>query len=216
MFKDIFRFCLVLVATFFLFPTIGNAAVTPWPAPTTASQPDKQWEISFSEQVDRDTVSNETIYVSTISGKRVDTSFSFSSDKPNLVVVEPPIGGYDLGETYILHIGQSVGSFPHNERLKNHVEMKFSIISSENHQFVQGKWDTTYQATSIIAIFNADFTSKVTIPGLISSTGYYSLEGSYMTLRMLGRTVSGEITKVSDREFYITSASGSVMYFTKQ
>lgn len=215
MFKFILRFCFVLLATVLLFPSTGTAQTTQWPDPEKAVLPDKQWKISFSAQVDASSVNSDTVYVSTVGGNKIVVNAFVSPDNPNLVIVETPSGGYDLGETYILYIDQSISSYPENERLKSNVEMKFSIISSEYHQLVQGTWDTTYLGYSIKATFRADYTSEAVVPNFISSTGYYSLDGSIMTVRMFGRTVTGEITKVSDREFYITSASGSVMHFTK-
>lgn len=205
-----------MLATFLLFPSTGTAETTQWPYSEKAVLPDKQWKVTFSEQVDANTVNNDTVYVSTVDGKKIDVNAYVLPDNPKLIIVEPPSGGYDLGETYILYIDQSISSYSKNEHLKSNIEMKFSIVSSEYAQFVLGTWNTTYLGYSIIATFNEDYTNRAVIPGFISSTGYYSLNGTNMTVRMLGKTVSGEITKVSDREFSITSASGNVMYFTKQ
>lgn len=85
--------------------------------------------------------------------------------------------------------------------------------STDYKQFVWGTWNTTYSSWSIQATFNSDMTSDVVVLGLIN-TGEYSIDGSEMTMSILGKTVSGAITKVSNDEFTITSGS-TVLRFTK-
>lgn len=213
--KIILKMMACLSVVFLLFPTVGTAATTQWEAPTKEVQPNKTWNVTLSNAINSNSLGS--VYVIGEDGKKVINEVSIAPNNDRVVVVKAPKQGYALGKTYTLYIDQSVASKSGAATLKNSTKMPFTIVDKASDSFEQlvlGTWKTTYQDYPIVVTLNSDFT----LSGLIldmQATGTYSLNNSKMTVHLLGYTVSGEITKISDREFIITSASGNVMRFTK-
>jgi len=204
---------LLFVATLMLYPSTGTAASIQWKEPTAAVQPNHEWKISFNHSLNASSVKATTVYVTSADGTKLTTNAIVSPSNAKIILVQPPKDGYENGKTYTLHINQSITSNPANEQLKNSVEMKFSIASVNYEKLVQGTWNTSHEGYSIVIRLNDNFTYNMTSP--ITSSGKYILNGSRMTLTMFGKSVTGEITKVSDEKFLITSDSGKIMQFTK-
>lgn len=208
------KILLFSIASLMIFPATGTASAVQWKEPSSAVQPTKVWKVRFTKQVNEQYVNPNTVYVLGAEGEKIGNLVSVSQDDAKVVLVEAPNGGYESEGNYTLHIDQSIASKLENEVMEHSVEMKFTIEPVDYKQLVLGTWNSSYNGYSIKATFKEDFTSDVVVLGLKNS-GTYSLNGPEMTMTILGKTVAGKITKISDHEFTITSASGSVIKFNR-
>lgn len=213
--KIILKMMACLSVVFLLFPTVGTAATTQWEAPVKVVQPNKTWSITLSSAVNSNSLG--AVYVIGEDGKKVATEVSLAPNNDRVVVVKAPKQGYALSKTYTLYIDQTLTSKSGVAILKNGTKMPFTIVDKaleSYEQLVLGTWNTVYQDYPVKVTLYANFALNATVLDM-EATGTYTLNGSKMTVNLIGNTVSGTVTKISDREFIITSASGSVMRFTK-
>lgn len=179
----------------------------------------KDWNVAFTQPINPSSVNATSVYVVDAAGTKMGNIVSVSKDNAKVVVVKAPTVGYKNEGVYTLHISQSVTS-TEGIAMKDSAYMKFTIEKAkveeviDYKQFVLGSWNTEYSGFPIQATFNKDMTTNVVVPGLLNSKGDYTINGSQMTMDIMGKQVSGTIQKISDNKFTITS-SGSIMTFTK-
>lgn len=215
--KCIQKMIVVLLGLLLVLPTVGMAAAWPTP-PSGPVQPTKEWKVTFNQAVDVSSSNLAKIYVLDAQGTKVGNLVSISPTNAKIVVVAPPTNGYQNGATYTLHIDRSITA--KQKSMKDHVDMPFSIVAKATEepvvdykQFVLGTWKTTYSGFSVQATFKEDMT--IDVVSVISGKGSYTINGSTMNLNIIGKNVTGEITKVSDTQFTVTTSAGKQLTFTK-
>lgn len=105
-----------------LITKAASPAVKKWESLTGISR-DKQFTIEFNETLQSSTVNEDTVYVTKESGAKVSVDVALSDDGKKIVVDSKY--GYDLGQTYTLHISQHIKA-ENGYFLKESVEMEFS------------------------------------------------------------------------------------------
>lgn len=216
--KCIQKMIVVLLGLLLVLPTVGMAAAWPTP-PSGPVQPTKEWKVTFNQAVDVSSSNLAKIYVLDAQGTKVGNLVSISPTNAKIVVVAPPTNGYQNRATYTLHIDRSITV--KQKSMKDHVDMPFSIVAKATEepivdykQLVLGTWKTTYSGFSIKATFHEGTVVDVDA-GISKSTGSYTINGSTMNLNIIGKNVTGEITKVSDTQFTVTTSAGKQLTFTK-
>ncbi|UFJ40078.1 S8 family serine peptidase [Brevibacillus humidisoli] len=95
-----------------------------WPSQTNVSA-SKTWTIRFNDEVDPDSVTNETVYVVDETGQVLDQTVTIGADNKS-IIVEEPAGGFLNGQRYDLIITDRVVSRS-GEKLKQSIRMTFTI-----------------------------------------------------------------------------------------
>ncbi|WP_077214994.1 L-type lectin-domain containing protein [Bacillus dakarensis] len=115
---------LLLILCIYSFPTEGqaNGEEFKWSAKVGVDS-FKTWNIKFNTTVDEDSINAGAIYVEDENGNKVSTQLVYSG---NEVKVLPPQKGYEKGQSYLLHIDQSIESLSSNQ-LKQGVNMPFIV-----------------------------------------------------------------------------------------
>lgn len=88
----------------------------------------KEWNIKFTKEANKDTLTTENVYVLDSSGNKVDITISYNSD--NILRVTP-LSYYKNGEIYCLYIDKKVTSRD-NVPLKKSLRYKFTIENSSS------------------------------------------------------------------------------------
>lgn len=88
----------------------------------------KEWDIKFTQEANKDTLTAENIYVLDSSGNKVDINISYGSD--NILRVSP-VDYYKHGETYRLYIDKNVTS-KDNTPLKKSLRYEFVVDNSSS------------------------------------------------------------------------------------
>jgi len=213
LFKHIFKIVLVTFSLLFFFPS-DSSATTQFASPHTTVTPEKEWTISFNHAVNPDSVSNKTVYVTDSAGNILTNVVSVSNTDEKAVVVKAPTNGYEHGQTYTLHIAQSVAMKHATTSLNDAVEMKFVIEEKFDLSYLYQTWNTTYSGISAKITFHPDL-SLTADAGFLETTGSYSFDGTQLSVQLIGRNKVGKITVISDKEFTVTDAFGTVMRFTR-
>lgn len=102
---------------------------------------DKVWAITFGKEVDKLTMTGNTIKVLDVNGKEVNVTIRPTS---NLKVWEvlPPTGGYTEGQTYALIVRKGIeGKENKSLKLKQEIAMKF-VIKADNGTVQRDSIDT--------------------------------------------------------------------------
>ena len=92
---------------------------------TVRVMPDKVWSISFSASVDRESITQEFVFVEDYEGNKVDVTFQFTDNDTVVEVVA--VEFYDPGETYLLTITDDVVSAA-GYFLGEPLEIKFTTL----------------------------------------------------------------------------------------
>ncbi|KGP74702.1 hypothetical protein [Pontibacillus yanchengensis] len=85
---------------------------------------DHNWVIQLNTELDENSINSKTVYVKKANGEKVEVSVNLKS--ADRIVVQPPNGGYEKGESYTLFISNEVLS-TQGKKLKNSVFMPFLI-----------------------------------------------------------------------------------------
>jgi hypothetical protein len=88
----------------------------------------KRWIIKLNKQVDINSVSKESVYVTDSSNNKVDIELSFNRKKDSIIV--KPINEYKKGEKYHIHITDKIKAVD-GTRLKQISQMEFEITETE-------------------------------------------------------------------------------------
>lgn len=101
---------------------------------------DKAWAITFDKEVDKLTMTGNTIKVLDVNGKEVNVTIRPTS---NLKVWEvlPPTGGYTAGQTYALIVRKGIAGKENSLKLKQEIAMKF-VIKADNGTVQRDSIDT--------------------------------------------------------------------------
>ena len=86
----------------------------------------KEWKITFNQEVNRRTVTEEYIYVTDKDGSTVAVELTIDDEDKNKVIVSP-VEAYTAGETYTLHISQEMKGKGTNRFLTTPIKMTFTI-----------------------------------------------------------------------------------------
>jgi hypothetical protein len=86
---------------------------------------EKIWSINFNEATLLDEVNTENVYILDDKGQKVDITLELDKDS-KILLVKPPIQGYEAGKTYLLEITEKVHN-PEYKDLKQPVSFKFII-----------------------------------------------------------------------------------------
>lgn len=115
----------------------------------------KVWTVTMSRQLKPNTVNSENIQVTDALGNYIDVKVSLG-EKDNLIVVEPPAGGYEFGQTYSLLVSGRVES-EQGGKLKESIKTVFTIEESpridffrlEHEPFISGDKLTAFITTQL-------------------------------------------------------------------
>lgn len=89
----------------------------------------KIWKFTFSDQLDQESINNETVYVTDDEGEKIETHVSLGNDLKSLSI-EPPENGYDLSpQFYTLHIEKEIKSLQ-GRGLNSKEELQFTVKES--------------------------------------------------------------------------------------
>ena len=135
----------------------------------------KVWNIKFNQGINEDKLSNG-VKIYNPNGKLVIQKKISYDHINNTIIVEPPNGGYYYGQTYSLHINNTVIRGLNSNQLKAPVIMNFTIeapdkrpINSSDKQYNYKKYDKTLKEI-------VDMQSKVgAVVGVVPN---YSLKAS--------------------------------------
>jgi beta-N-acetylglucosaminidase len=148
---DKLKLILVIMCGLFLVIS-GNvmAATNPAQMEHKTNVPvDKVWMIKFNQAINVDNLSKSVMVYKPIAGTKSEVKISYDSINKT-IKVEPPIGGYVPGQTYSLHIYDTITDLNYKP-LKSDVIMNFTIavtyngprISSDKMQYNYEKYDMT-------------------------------------------------------------------------
>lgn len=111
----------------------------------------KTWMLSFSDDLNEETINDETVYVTNDKGEKIDVLVELSDDKKSLLI-SPPENGYDLSTGfYKLHLDKKIRSvFGRSLSTGNEIEFvvkdHLPVIATKenlNHYFEQILKDET-------------------------------------------------------------------------
>ena len=231
LFKHILKIGLVAFTLLLFFPSYSSAT-TQFTSPYPTVSPEKEWKISFNHAVNPASVSNQTVYATDSAGNTLTNVVSVSTTNEKAVVVKPPANGYKHGQTYTLHIAKSVAMKQHTVSLNDTAGMKFVIEEKNGSKppsteldpkppstgfgpsYLYQTWKTTYSGIAAKFTFHPDL-SLTANAGFIQAAGSYSLNENQLSVQLMGRNKIGEVTVISDKEFTVTDANGSVLRFTR-
>lgn len=204
-----------VLAILILLSLPHNGLASGWITPEHSVSTTKDWKITLSHPVDRNSITPANIYVINSSGEKIETNVERQPGHPKVIWVYAPKEGYEKDQYYTLHISDQLLAAD-GELLQNPIEMKFHIEFENIQNIVLGTWKTSYAGFDMIATFTKDYQSFVEVPSLeLVSDGKYSIDGRIMTMQLLGTTAKGSVTQASTNTFTITSASGNKMTFTR-
>ncbi|WP_233192125.1 glucosaminidase domain-containing protein [Sporosarcina sp. P34] len=202
-----------------LVMTLSTEAAT-WPDHSPDQNPDKPWTITFNKPVNKDTVSESTIYIKDSKGTTQNNEITYS-DSDKKVHIAPPTGNYRSGETYTLHITQAVHNTD-NQPLNAPVTKTFSIKAGITYDLANvqanGTTSTVERFPSFEAAASRMNSNQVVLfqnniihmpKGLISTVAY---GGSSLTILYADQALKTQETYVpADTELvYVDSTATSV------
>jgi len=125
-FKKLYLFLMITCGLFLFTANNVMAAVVTQLEHRTNVPVDKVWQIKFNEEVNKDTINNN-ILIYNAEGNRIDgVGLAYNSENKT-VTVAPPVVGYKKGQTYSLHIYDTVKGL-NNNGLKTHTSMNFTTV----------------------------------------------------------------------------------------
>lgn len=103
------KFSMMLVMIF-MFSIISIQGVSAKEFPERMiHESSKPWTITFSEQVDKSSVNNETVYIEYLNEKiPIDITYNFNEDGTQLIV--SPVSDYEMGYNFKLVVTENVKS----------------------------------------------------------------------------------------------------------
>lgn len=154
----------LMLLIFFLILS-GNTAAADWVVweSKTTHQKDKTWTIKFNEDLKNspDNINNSNIYVTGKNG-RISNKVHLGNEI-NTILVEAPVGGYDVGQKYTLYIENILSA--KGALLKKPVKMDFYITIEDlpNEDFPMG-----FELDGNIATVTTQeaFSFAITYPGV--------------------------------------------------
>lgn len=144
-------FLIVMCGLVLFVPSNVMAAVNPTQMQhNTSVSVDKVWNIKFNQEINKDKLAESVVVYNPI-GIRAQVKLSYDSIN-NTIKVEPPTSGYISGQTYSLHIYDTIKSL-NSSLLKAPVVMNFTIevvdkgpkINTLNKEYIYEKYDRTLE-----------------------------------------------------------------------
>lgn len=103
---------------------------------------DKVWKINFNQEIQLDESTESEIKVKDSEEDILSVKVELSEDSRS-ILVNPPVGGYKLGEGYTLTVGTNIKSLS-GVQLKESKELSFGINTTLNESLGLGKYETEY------------------------------------------------------------------------
>ncbi|MFE8702736.1 beta-propeller domain-containing protein [Cytobacillus sp. FJAT-54145] len=101
---------LMVVSTILYVTQLKIENVSAYAQEETVVLSNKVWTLTFTEKLEKNTINDQTVYVTNTNGEKVQTTIFLSEDLKTLNV-QPPKEGYDLSsESYTLHLGKEIKS----------------------------------------------------------------------------------------------------------
>ncbi|MCT4661545.1 MAG: hypothetical protein N4A40_06745 [Tissierellales bacterium] len=118
-------------------PEPGDKTYESWTKTSTDNiSKQKTWTIVFNDDINKDYLTSDYIYVKDSSGEKLNTELGLDTNKK--VLVSSPALDYESGKTYTLYIESSIKSSD-NKSLSNGIKMKFTIEGeSETPSYNEG------------------------------------------------------------------------------
>lgn len=110
---------------------------------------DKEWVISFDEELAADTVNGNSVYVLDKDGNKVGVEVSLT-DENHSVSVKPASGGYTKGEYYELFMEDTIG-YTDGDTVSKTFKMGYFIARDEVLDIVMNKEIITFDETAIVS-----------------------------------------------------------------
>jgi len=169
---------LLLSMVFYIFPTINSyAADLEWQthASKTTSDVNKVWMVTFSSDIDANSVSPEIVYVQDAAGQNVNVKTEVSGR----VMKVTPTSSYHVGNTYTLYLGADLKSVS-SKAIKNKVKFQFTIKPSVTDKSVV---IDSINASGVIAD-GITYSVDESLKGLFSTSNETALTGAKATLQL--------------------------------
>lgn len=125
MFKKILTTILIAV----LLLPISHHANAQYDTLRSITNPTKDWTITFSHEVHKDTLNAQSIYIESSTKAKHPLTFSLSDDLREITVT--PSEKYSYGEQYELVISKEIGSVK-GGKLQTEIRMPFSLQGGEH------------------------------------------------------------------------------------
>ncbi|MCY6355160.1 SH3 domain-containing protein [Clostridium sp. ZS2-4] len=103
---------------------------------------DKVWKINFNQEIKLDESTENEIKIKDSKGDVLPVKVELSEDSRS-ILVNPPVGGYKLGQGYTLTIGTNIKSLS-GAQLKESKELSFGINKILDEALGLGKYETEY------------------------------------------------------------------------
>ncbi|SOC08756.1 beta-N-acetylglucosaminidase [Ureibacillus xyleni] len=222
-FKKQWKFiCLLLTALFLIIPS--NASASNLSEKVENVPTNKEWKITFNNPVDKNTVNQNTIYVTNSQNVKQDVTYSINE---KIVTVHPPSEGYELGQTYTLHITKAVSGMVNNQNktLKQAIAKPFKITEGYSVVAIQPNGTSTKVANyETFEQANANLKSN---QGIMQNGEYLKIPSGFVSTKVMtvyygdptfkkdygGIAENNELAYVDSNEDYVkVNVAGQEMY----
>lgn len=167
----------------------GDSGFREWEE-THLVEPFKEWTIEFSEEIERDSVNNDNIYVENHLGEIQNTEVYMGNDSKT-IIVEPPIDGYSSEYDYTLYI-QNIYSID-GTLLEENIQMKIFVDSGESREEIEYQEDIV--ALEDISIYDNGYYKEI-IMSIEEFEAKNLQEGSIIILNPTAENIYGYAGKV--------------------
>lgn len=168
----------------------GNSNFKEWDE-THLVEPFKEWAIEFNEEIERDSVNNNNIYVENHLGEIQDTEAYIGSDGKT-IIVDPPRSGYSSGYDYTLYI-KNINSI-NRKPLEENIQMKFFVDDGKFREEIEYQEDIV--ELEGITIYDNNGYYKEIIMSLEEFEAQNLQEGSIMILNPTVEDIYGYAGKI--------------------
>lgn len=172
---------------------------------------DYEWTLELSHPL---TISEarERIWIEGQSGERV--GLSYSLDASGRTVRIRPVGELKYGQDYSIRVSSGMRSSC-GSVLKNDARLDFSTEAQAEvdlAELVLGSWNTKYSGISAVVTFEENNICRARAVG-ITTTGSYSIDGSQMTVELMGSRRVGEVVFDGPDKFSVVTGSNQMDFW---
>ena len=130
----------------------------------------KVWKIKFSQEILEDKLIDKVVVYKPVGSKVLGTKISY--DPINKTVQDPPAAGYVPGQTYSLHIYDTMKDL-NNNSLNEPVIMNFTIEVKGNGGLSSNNWELNYKEYDKTLVQIVDMQSKVNPVNVLTNFDLY-------------------------------------------
>lgn len=171
----------------------------------------KVWKVTFNKPFNLSTVTADNVFVLADDGQKMLATFK-KGETDNILLVEPPVAGYEPGKSYTLYIKNTVQQQATNKPLKENVKMAFTIAQSSDPS------PTVGESPKGLTAFAHDGTVSLDWYNIIDPTflGYYLYmsEGDDQNFKRYTLPY-GHALIVDDSEITISGLKNDIPYYFK-